>query len=511
MTTEETVSRTSVPSSCAHAGTAPSSGAEDGLSSAYVDGAARGRATASPRNKWSILFTVLIMTFMATLDSSIINVALPVIREALRVGLDAIFWIASVYLITICAVLLICGRLGDLFGKTRLFQIGVATFTVGSLLCGVSHTFEMLLVARVVQGLGAGAAMANNMGIITETFPASERGRALGLLSSFVSLGLMCGPVLGGVIVDVLPWEYIFLINVPVGALAFFTGLKTLPYGRVRASRDRLDIAGALLLAPSMALVLCSVVLLEHGLSWQLGAMLLGGMALLTGFVAAEKRAPYPLAQLSVFKSPLFVLNVVLTLISFVAIGSTEIVLPFYFQDGRGFTPMLSGLLFAVLPLVGVVAGPLSGALSDRVGSHGPCCVSFAIYTVGIAVVSQLGAHSPIAAIVASVAFMALGVSMFQPPNNSLFMAGASQESLGFVGSCSSLAQNMGMALGISGGMTVFNAQMVAGMAQAGGDGVSAAFYHGFSSAYLATAALVLFGFVLCLVRFARARRLRTR
>ena len=149
------------------------------------------------KNKWAILFTVLVMTFMSTLDSSIVNVALPVMQKALAVSLSDIQWVSTVYLVAICASMLIFGRLGDMFGKVWLFQAGVALFAIGSLLCGLSHAFAMLLVSRCVQGIGAAAAMANNMGIITESFPAKERGRALGLLASFVALGMMCGPVLG--------------------------------------------------------------------------------------------------------------------------------------------------------------------------------------------------------------------------------------------------------------------------------------------------------------------------
>ena len=147
------------------------------------------------KNKWAILFTVLVMTFMSTLDSSIVNVALPVMQKALAVSLSDIQWVSTVYLVAICASMLIFGRLGDMFGKVWLFQAGVALFAIGSLLCGLSHAFAMLLVSRCVQGIGAAAAMANNMGIITESFPAKERGRALGLLASFVALGMMCGPV----------------------------------------------------------------------------------------------------------------------------------------------------------------------------------------------------------------------------------------------------------------------------------------------------------------------------
>ena len=141
-----------------------------------------GTASAGSSNKWAILLTVLIMTFMATLDSSIVNVALPVMQKALGAGLDQIQWISSVYLLTMCAFLLVFGRLGDLYGKVRYFEIGVVIFSIGSLMCGMSTSLPALVASRAVQGIGGASAMANNMGIITEAFPARERGRALALL-----------------------------------------------------------------------------------------------------------------------------------------------------------------------------------------------------------------------------------------------------------------------------------------------------------------------------------------
>lgn len=346
------------------------------------------------KNKWAILFTVLVMTFMSTLDSSIVNVALPVMRAALGVGLDQIQWVASIYLVMVCAAMLVFGRLGDMFGKVYLFQAGVVVFTVGSLMCGLAHTFEALMVSRAVQGIGAAGAMANNMGIITESFPARERGRALGLLASFVALGMMCGPVLGGFIVAALPWECIFLINVPVGVLSFLAGLKTLPHVRPDRSGLTFDVAGSLLLAPGLVLVLCSITLIESGFSWVLAAALALGAVLLVAFVAVERACAQPLVQLSVFSNPVFDISILTGLVSFVAVGGTEIILPFYFQDACGFAPAVAGLLFAVIPLVNAVVGPLSGTVSDRIGAHAPTTIGLGIYAVGIAAVGLLTQES---------------------------------------------------------------------------------------------------------------------
>lgn len=200
-------------------------------------------------NKWVILFTIVAMTFMSTLDSGIVNIALPIMQEELGATAAGIQWVSTIYLLGCCATVLIFGRLGDTFGKVRLFQAGVALFTAGSALCGISTTLPALIAARAVQGIGAASAMANNMGIVTEAFPSEQRGRALGIVSTFVSLGMMCGPTIGGMLVASFPWELIFLINMPIGAISFAMGLKTLPRGAAARDAGSLDVAGAVLTA----------------------------------------------------------------------------------------------------------------------------------------------------------------------------------------------------------------------------------------------------------------------
>jgi MFS family permease len=165
----------------------------------------------SNKDKWAILFIVVMITFMATLDSSIVNVALPVMAKDLNVTSAGIQLVVTSYLIIISATILVFGRLGDMTSKTRIFKFGIALFTLGSLLCGITSSLEVLVLARVIQAIGAAGAMANSQGIIAEVFPANERGRALGITGTFVALGSLVGPPLGGFIVDATSWKYIFL------------------------------------------------------------------------------------------------------------------------------------------------------------------------------------------------------------------------------------------------------------------------------------------------------------
>ena len=224
------------------------------------------------KNKWAILFTVLIMTFMVCLDSTVVTVALPVMQKELGVGLDRIQLVSSVYLLATCVAMLPFGRLGDVRGKVNVFQLGVIVFSVGSLLCGLSSSLEVLILARIVQGVGCAAAMANNMGIITESFPARERGRAMGILATFVALGMMCGPVLGGMLVASFPWESIFLINLPIGVISFIVGLFTLPHVKPEAGDRPMSLAEAALQIRPLPSTLpacssCSLVLAHLSLS----------------------------------------------------------------------------------------------------------------------------------------------------------------------------------------------------------------------------------------------------
>lgn len=460
-------------------------------------------------NKWSILFTVLVMTFMVTLDGSIVNVALPVLEKELHAGMGDVEWISSIYLIVTCASILIFGRLGDMLGKVRVFQFGVALFTAGSLLCSISGTLPLLIAARAVQGLGGAAALANNQGIITETFPPQERGKALGLVSTFVALGSMAGPTLGGFILTVLPWTYIFLINIPVGIVSFIIGLKTLPR-RKPAHPGKLDAKGAVLMAFSIILLFGSVTMLQNGASIPVIAALIVGAVLFLVFVLVERRAKEPLVPMGIFRNKMFSINLFTMLTAFIAIGASNIILPFYLQDARKFEPGLAGLLMTVIPLVTAVIGPVSGALSDRIGCELPTMIGLFLSTSGLLLLAALTIGTPIFILVLFMAVLALGSALFQSPNNSLVMGSVGREELGFVGSLAGLVRNLGMSIGITAGTTLLYNRMSAKAGYhvtsyvAGRDDI---FLYGLRWVYIMLAVVVLIGAVLTVIRFAGARK----
>jgi MFS family permease len=175
---------------------------------------------AKDSSRWIILIIVIMATFMSTLDASIVNVALPKMAKALNVTTSNIQLVVTSYLIIIAGTVLIFGRLGDILGKTNVFKFGLGLFTLGSLLCGITNSFPLLIMSRVIQAIGAAGTMANSQGIVTEVFPANERGKALGLNGTAVALGSLVGPGLGGLIVGTYRWELIFLINIPIGLIS---------------------------------------------------------------------------------------------------------------------------------------------------------------------------------------------------------------------------------------------------------------------------------------------------
>lgn len=466
-------------------------------------GEQRGRAAeGAPKRHTAALVVILAMTFMEILDGTIVNVALPSMQQELGVDMASIQWVASIYSIVTCAALLVFGRLGDMYGKVRIFQVGVALFTLGSALCAMSGTFEMLVFSRAVQSLGGAASLANNQGIITETFP-NNRGRALGLVATFTALGAMCGPTLGGLIVSTLPWEFIFIINIPIGIISLLAGIKVLE-NRPPKRRPAFDALGTVLLVPSILAIFFAITLMERGVTPLTVGMLVGGAGLLVAFVVVENHAKSPLVTLGVFRDVRFCIDLVNMALVFLAMAAYTFIFPYYLQEARGIGAGVAGLIMACYPLVNSIVGPVSGAVSDKVGCEKPTLVGQTIYTCGLAACSFLALGTPIPLLICCIMFTSLGSAIFQAPNNSMVMGHAPEGALGFVGSLGNLMRYLGQSLGI----TVGSALLYGGMSDSIGypvtsyvEGRPDVFMDGMHAAFLVLAFIVGASVVLALVR----------
>lgn len=403
------------------------------------------------KRRWLIIVVINLFTFMATLDGSIVNIALPAISRELGLPVAQTEWIVTSYLMMICAAILLFGKLGDIYGKIKVFRIGMMIFTLGSLLCGLSHSLTALVASRLLQALGASMTMANNQGIVTDIFPASERGRALGLTGTFVSLGIIAGPSLGGLILSGLGWEYIFWVNVPVGLIALAVGWRTLP-ADLNKFKVRIDAGGSLLFSVFIVLLFAGLLLgQQYGYRRPLiAASMVAALIAFAAFILLERRIKAPLLELSLFRNPLFSLSICCGFLVFVSNASFNIIAPFYAQDILGLSPTHAGLLMMVFPLVMVVVAPLSGALSDRIGSELPTFIGLLVLVLAQIGMARLDLHSPIWLAGLWMVMLGLGSGLFQSPNNSLVMSAAPRTQLGIAGSINALIRNVGMVVGIT-------------------------------------------------------------
>lgn len=403
------------------------------------------------KNRWIILLTVVFMTFMACLDSSIVNVALPVMSARLAVSMASIEWVVTSYLIVISATILIFGRLGDIKGKTRIFKAGIILFTIGSLLCGISYTLPILVISRIIQAIGAACTMSTSQGIITHVFPGNERGRALGISGTFVALGTMVGPPLGGFIVSVLSWHYIFLINVPIGIITYVFATRTLPKSS-KPSDEKLDVIGAVLFTVTVV-ALFGALTRGQEVGYEQSIVIAGfviAFIAFTVFIMLEKEMKQPLLHLEIFKNKLFSISILCGFISFVAIFCSNIIQPFYLQDVMKLSPSVTGLFMMVYPLILSIVAPVSGYLSDKIGSEFLTFLGLLFTSTGLALMSTLNEHTSLWTMTIFITIMSLGNGLFQSPNNSLIMSTVPKNKLGIAGSVNALIRNLGMVFGIS-------------------------------------------------------------
>lgn len=400
------------------------------------------------------LIAIGIFTFMSTLDGSIVNIALPTMSRELHTSTSQITWVVTVYLIVISAIILIFGRLADLIGKAKVTKIGWTIFILGSFLAGLNLGFGLsgLLIARVIQAIGASMMMATSFGIVAQIFPPESRARALSINSMFVSVGSIAGPALGGLILQVASWNYIFWINVPIGIIAWIFGNRALPMDKGQGKLSDVDLAGGSQMTGVIVLLFLA---LNFGmtLGWTnpiiLGATALG-VILFISFIFTEKRKEKPLLDLGIFKSKLFSLSLIMALLNFTVGMFSSILLPFYLQDYRAYAPGVAGLFMMCYPLAMLIFSPLAGTAADKIDKE---IVTFVGIT-GI-VLSQIGYllitpnSSPWwVAVVLFVQGAAMGI--FQSPNNALIMETVERKYLGIAGSVNSLARNVAFVLGTS-------------------------------------------------------------
>ncbi len=451
--------------------------------------------SAAARSPWLGFSAVAVGTVMATLDGSIVNVALPTLRRELHASYAGVEWIVAGYLLVISALLLSAGRLGDLLGHRRVYSGGLLVFTLGSALCGTANALGALVAARALQALGAAAMMAMGPAIVTAIFPPERRGRALGAITSVVAVGLTLGPTLGGFIVQQLSWRWIFLPNLPIGVAGAAWAARVLP-GTRPLHPAALDRRGALLLALALGAGVGAVQASSEG-----GGRppALAAVALLAGILLVRhvRRAPAPVVDPALFASRVFTAGLVGGLLSYAALFASTLLTPFFLAHVKGLSAAGLGAMLTAIPLALSVASPAAGWLSDRFGPRLLCPIGMAVLASGLATLALAGPGDGLPSIAARLALCGAGMGLFQPPNNSAVMGALPRERLGSGGGMLATARNVGMVAGIALSGALFRAR-------GGATGTAEGFLAGYRAALLAGSCLALAAGAVSLVRDSR-------
>ncbi len=403
------------------------------------------------RKKWYVMAAVAMGVFLATIDGSIVNIALPTLVKALGEPLAVVEWVVLAYLLTVTTLMISMGRLADMIGKKPLYLIGFAGFTLGSALCGLSTSVGMLIAFRVFQAIGASMMMALGTAIVTEAFPVEERGKALGIVGMMVSIGVIAGPTIGGIILEHMTWNWLFFVNIPVGLIGIPMVLRFVPAIRPKG-RQRFDYWGAILLLLGFCALLMA---LSFGQEMGYGAPLILGLFLaaiviLAIFLRVERKVAEPMIDLSLFQSGWFSVNLITGFMTFVASAGTVLLLPFYLQDILHLSPRTAGLLMAVNPAAIGIMAPIAGALSDRIGSRKLTTLGLLVLILGYWTTSGINQTTPLFEYVLRALPMGIGMGIFQSPNNSAVMGAASRQRLGVVSGMLSISRSLGQMVGVS-------------------------------------------------------------
>ncbi|MBK7327614.1 MAG: MFS transporter [Dehalococcoidia bacterium] len=441
--------------------------------------------------KWRCLIAVCFGTFMATMDFSIVNVALPTLSREFDKPPDTVVWVALASSLMVTGITLTAGRIGDLYGRKRVYITGWVIFTVGMLVASFAQTIEQLIAFRFFQAIGVALAIANGNAIVTEAFPPEQRGQALGTTGSVVGAGLMTGPIVGGLILEGLSWQAIFYLRAPIGVIAM-----TLAFLFIRPSAPsseltsrKVDIPGAITLFATLSSALLAV---NRGTSWGWGSPVILGLfafsaCALASFLRVESRAVSPVIALGLFKVRSYAVGVSSLALNFAGQSAVTFLMPFYLQQVRGYSTGQTGLVIATVPSMMLLLSPISGRVSDRFGFRHQTTAGIVLVSIGLLLMSTIDASTPIGLVMARLAVIGVGTSIFMSPNSASIMGSVPKERLGTASASVATARNIGNATGLAMASAIlvgvastsagFTAARVADLpAEAILDGVTAAF-----------------------------------
>ena len=412
----------------------------------------KARIFAEGNRRWWTLAAVSFGLFMIMLDNTVVNVALPSIERDLHISISQLEWIVTAYALVFAGLLITGGKLADLFGRRRIFVVGLAVFTLSSLACGFAPSASFLIGARAVQGIGAAFMNPATLSIITATVPPRERGQAIGIWAGVSALALAIGPLCGGLIVDNIGWNWIFFVNVPVGALGIVVSQYFIDESRDTSHEQSVDVPG--LLTSGGGLFALTYALIEgNKRGWtspEIVGLFVAALVLLAAFVVLEQRQRLPMLDLSLFRIGSFSgANLVAMLVSLGMFGVFFFV-SLYVQNILGYTPTRAGAIFLPMTVLIIVIAPIAGKASDRIGARWLMGVGMAIVSVSLLLYQRVGLHSDFWTLLPAMILGGIGMALTMSPMTSAAMAAVPVDKAGVGSGVLNSFRQVGGSLGIA-------------------------------------------------------------
>jgi EmrB/QacA subfamily drug resistance transporter len=456
---------------------------------------ASGASGRSPSRRWWALAGVSLATFMTYLDNNIVNVAIPTIQRSLHLSVSGLEWVVSSYLLTLAGLLLVGGRLADVFGRRRLFLAGLGVFTLSSLAAGLAGSGGVLIASRAIQGIGAALLMPATLAILMAAFTnVRERNTAIGIWAAVSGLALATGPVLGGLISQHVHWGWIFLINVPIGVITFAISALRIDESRADSAVRRLDLPG--LVSSAVALFALTYALIQGNANGWTSPAILGGFALAAvaagAFLAIEARTANPMVELGMFRHREFSGGTGTTMIWAFGILGIYFFTSIYLQEILGFSPTKAGLAFVPMALTVAVFAAIAPQVAARAGAHRTVAAGMALMVAGLVLFARLGLHATYDSLLPGFMLFGAGAGLMNVPVTNATMQAIPAERAGVASALLNASREVAGLLGITVIGAILRTRQSAALRA--GAGPVHAFVDGYHTGLLVTIALMAAG-----------------